>query len=373
MTLTTRIHNALAFLLGTVLPPRRCSPDEVRHQLAAGRLRKVLWIRLQQGIGDLLLCTPAMRTFHEAYPQAEMHALVSSHNVAALSGHPRWERIWVRDSARLRSPWAWWHWLRNLRADHFDLVIVVHTHTPSWTNYAIARLLNPGVVWAFDSAAGYGGCNWSRCLADVELPPPSPALPEWQKFSALIAPLASVTDPRTELHIPADAQSWADREWAALELDGRPVIGLYLGGNAEQSHRLFPSVFWVRLIEDSPEAGRWQWIALAPENVRVFDRLNAAHSGRVKLLPDRCPTFAHAVALIRRTSLFLLPDGGLFHGAVAAGANVLGLFRGTDPERWAPPVPGANVMRVMDWEKSLPRIIEFIQTSLKKETLCEKR
>jgi ADP-heptose:LPS heptosyltransferase len=346
-------------------------PDTVRQDLKECRIRKVLWIRPQQGIGDLLLCTPAMRALHTTYPHLEMQAVLSPRNSIALKGHSRWSKLWILDKKTSHSPRSFWRWLQALRDERFDLAIVVHAHTPSWTNYALARAVRPGIVWGFDSSSAYGGNNWSREFTDVELPAPDPAAPEWEKFAALVAPLAAVHDFAPEIAISLADQAWADTQRAALPwVDGRPVIGLYLGGNPAHPGRLFPISVWAQLIRELTQQLDAHCLALAPIQSPLYDAVAADYGAPLPKVSD--PSFAAAVAFLTRLDLFIVPDGGLFHGAVAGGAQTLGLFRSTDPQRWCPPVPHAQAIRVPD-QDAIPSIIAAVRHQLSRSPLCERK
>ena len=90
----------------------------------------------------------------------------------------------------------------------------------------------------------------------------------------------------------------------------------------------------------------------------ALDALGPLASRTAAHLP--LPTLA---ALLSRASLFIGHDSGITHLAAASGAPVLALFGPTDPEIWAPPGEGVQVLRGgKNWvETPVEKVIQTIE------------
>src|SRR4051812_3315595 len=96
-------RNALARLLGTLLPVRKKTPAEVLKILDQDPSPKILIIRAQQGLGDLLLATPVLRGIQERFPKSRIHFLAEKYNALAVENNRRLSRVWVWDKRAMGS------------------------------------------------------------------------------------------------------------------------------------------------------------------------------------------------------------------------------------------------------------------------------
>jgi len=331
-------RNALAALAGFVFPPVKRAPESVHAALVSGEIRKILFVRPQQGIGDMMMLTPVFRALKERFPFVELQVLASARNSKALTRNPHLSRVWIWKASVL-SP---------LRKEAFDLAIPVFSHTPSWTNFAIARGIGARTVWGFDSRAFYGGNNWSRHFSHVELPAPDSRLPEWRQYAALIEPLIGpLNNARTEYGVSAADQSWAREEWNRLKfLGGRPVVGLFLGGNPDHPARLIGVEQWMRFVERFEKEGASIVLIHPPQESFLYKELSGRLRRALPVMNEN--DLGRVLAFLQRLSLFICPDGGTFHLAAGAGVNTVGIFTSTDPVRWCPPGPHARAIALSD-------------------------
>jgi heptosyltransferase-3 len=346
----TSLRNLVASILSPTARVRKRMPEEIRSELEAGTIRKVLLLRQQQGIGDMLLATPAIKALKTAYPSAQFHLLASRQNFVAVKDNPRLDRVWIwpkRDWRALRST------LQQLKSEHFDLAIPLVSNTPSLTSLLVAKAVRAGAVWSYDSTTAYGGTNWSRKLADVEIPAPPEDVPEWKKFAALVSPLAEVPDPAPEIWPTPDDEKRIEELWPCYARPGLLTVSLFLGGNAGRAGRLWLPDAWARLAQ-LLEAEKFHVVAIRPpkgvhatgsskREVDFYTRFRAELGRDVPVFDEK--GLGKAAAFVRRCDLFICPDGGLFHVGCAAGARTLGLFFATDPESWCPSIPSVKALR----------------------------
>ena len=118
------------------------------------RPKKALMAQLRR-IGDVLMCTPAIRAFKERYPNCDLDFLTEFPDV--LSGNPNLHEIIRVDSSKQFDPLYQYSMIRDIRKSRYDMVIDF--------------LANPrSAYYSFLSAApvrlsyGYGHRRWAYNL-----------------------------------------------------------------------------------------------------------------------------------------------------------------------------------------------------------------
>ena len=353
-------RNLAARLLGWMAPVHKVPPGDLAEIIRQTSGAKILFIRPHQGLGDLLLATPVFRALKKAYPSIQIHFLADTYNKVAIRGNPRLDRHWVWDKKGMHNPLRFMAFIRALRSERFTLAIPLSSHVPSFTSYWLARLSGARIVLAYETMPFYGGANWSRHLAHVELTNCPETDPEWVKFMGLVRPLlmTSSDDYSPEFEVGKENEDWAREEWLRLGLSGsaKKKIGVFLGGNPDRPERLWPAASWGDLsVKIQQDPGMLLVAIVPPEDLLSGSRARERGVyGEVSLrLSTPPPVFsnsqlARVAAFLKGLDLFICVDGGLFHIAVASRVRTLGLFFVTDPARWAPPVPWQAVLRPAD-------------------------
>jgi ADP-heptose:LPS heptosyltransferase len=347
-------RNVLACLVGLFWPVQKIPPEAVRQEFSEKRIRKILLIRPHQGLGDLLLATPIFRALKDSPQRPQLHFLADTYNRIAIERNPRLDKVWFWDKRKMVWPWRLWAFLRRLRAERFDLAIVISSHIPSFTSFVIARLSGARIVWGYTTPPFYNGANWSRHLAHVELDAPSPEVPEYVKFIGLVRPLGVESSFEPEFYVTLEEKEWAKARWREFTFapDDR-VVGLFLGGNPDRPARLWSAAEWVQLAKGLAQEKRLRLMAVVPpwglrsgskaREPGCYEEFSAALGSRLPVFFDS--SLSRVAALLQRLDLFVCPDGGLFHIAIAAHVPTIGLFFETDPEGWVPPVPWVKGLR----------------------------
>lgn len=363
--LEQRGRNALARLIGTLFPAAKKTPEQIRQAWEQGQIRKVLLIRPNQGLGDLLLATPVLRALKQLKPEPELHFLAEAYNHLAIRTNTRITRHWVWDKKGMRAPWRLASFVRDMRRERFDLAIILTSNIPSFTTFLFARA-SGATVLACSTRPFYGGANWSRYLAHVEIAPPAVDAPEAAKFMAIVQPLGVSADYTPEFHVPPEARRWAAERWRRWAFPpGNRKIGLFFGGNPDRPDRLWPAEAWGRLAARVEADSRLSLIAIVPpEALRsgtrasetgVFDKARSFLKSEPPQFADK--DLVNVAAFLQGLDLFVCVDGGLFHAAAAAGVRTLGLMFITDPARWAPPVPWVFCLKADDPRRLSPETV----------------
>jgi len=353
MTFQERSRNALAVLIGTLFPLKKASAETIRLDLLKASAPRILLIRPHQGFGDLILATPAIRALTQAFPQSEIHLLVDGYLRPVMEYHARFKTLWVWDKKTMRGP-TFLSFVKTLRGQHFDLALVLSGRIPSFTSFLFARLLGTRYVWAYDTHPFYGGANWSDWLASFVVPAPPEKLPEVKKFNALVEPLTGpIYDLTPEFFIPPAALEKVKAPRQSLLPQDKKKIGINLGGNPHRPERLWPVDHWVALTRQLLADTRLSVVAIVPppqlrsgsgaDEVGIYKEVCAG-------LGREFPAFyadhlTEVAAFIQGLDLWICPDGGLLHIAVAAKVPTLGLFFLTDPAQWYYQLPWAYALQ----------------------------
>lgn len=136
--------------------------------------KKILLIRLEH-IGDVLLSTPAFRSFRELFPDAEIHLLIREFTAPVVQANTnvdrvlQWNAPWLSNSPNASSIGVW-EMLRKLRNEKYDLAIDFHGDP---RNIFLASLVAPyrvgfgvrGFGFLLQKVAQYSGHAIDRSLA----------------------------------------------------------------------------------------------------------------------------------------------------------------------------------------------------------------
>ncbi len=299
-----------------------------------GAVRKVLVVRTDERVGNVLLTVPLLRALRQGLPHAEIVFLHAASKRAIVEGLPYVDRL--EPFARkqfFRKPWALFAQLLRLRREQYDVAIEAgHYHAFSLTAAHVARVIGARAVIGHDRGSAHA-------FFDVAVPPPAGVVHDVSVKLTLAAPLGVAPagldletplggDPasRAEAEAMVETLGLRDRRLlfvnpGARKLDRRWSPASYAAAAARLASRfdLVPVVFWGPGEE-----------ALARE---VVQRLG----GEACMAP---PTdLRQLAALLRCGSLVLTNDTGPMHLAVAVRTPTVAIFLVGDHLRWGHPLP----------------------------------
>ncbi|HEY7724949.1 MAG TPA: glycosyltransferase family 9 protein [Anaeromyxobacteraceae bacterium] len=314
------VGRSLALALATAVfrPPRRGGP--------VGPLRKILVVRPDERLGDLLLTTPLLRALRRGLPGCELHVLVAD-RLAHVAEGPLVDRV-IAYEKRLffRRPWQLAGLLRDLRRQRYDAAIDAgHWFAFSLTASLLTRAAGARVQVGHDRGqaalflshpvAHDPACEREvaaklELLAPLGVAPAGPALESaLGRDGALAAAVLARTAARAPFAVLNPGARMADRRWPAAA-HAAVARGLRVRG-------LDVLVVWGPGEEEMGRA-----VALAAE---------------ARLAP---PTGIVALAsLLRRAALCVSNDSGPMHLAVALGTPTVGIFIAGDEARWGHALP----------------------------------
>jgi heptosyltransferase-2 len=325
-------------LVGAFLRARPIGTDEFRTM----RFDRILVVRQHNQMGDMMLATPALRAIRETYPRARIGIVTSTLNRGVLSNSPFVDRVFTYDKRR---PYTHVAMLRAIRAERFDLAIVLHTVSFSFTTLMLAVLSGARVRIGSTSPRIADALTGSYLNLTLPLPD-ARVLAGLNEAEHNLFPLRAAGITTTDLApliVPGDpSERWAESFAATCWREGTLRLAVHPGaGKAENiwSPGHFATVVDALARERALSLAIVQGPADA-ESVRAFQSACRTPGAVV-----RGRSITDVAALARRADLLLCNDTGVMHVACAAGARVLAVFGPTDPVRWAPRSPGLRVVR----------------------------
>jgi ADP-heptose:LPS heptosyltransferase len=292
-----------------------------RRNLRPERIERILIIRIDERVGNVLLTTPLIDALEEWFPDAEVDVLVAENKRALLEGIAR--IVPYEKRGFFRRPWAWARLLAHLRRRRYDVVVdASHWHRFSLTSAVIAAWTGAPLRIAHERGQ-------ASLFATETVAPPEAGESEIRTKLRLMAPLgieARERPMRTSLGL-GSAKEKMDA-WLAAEGLADPIVGLAPGGR-KADHRVDPAVF-ASLGVRAREAGAALVVLWGPGEERLAEEVAAACGA--KIAPPT--SLDELAALMRRCSATVTNDTGPMHLSVACGAPTIALFRSADPARW---------------------------------------
>lgn len=323
--------------------------------------RRILIVRQHHQMGDMLLATPAFRALKETFPDAEITVLTGGLNRDVLVNNPHVSHLLTY---RIRNPFGLFPLIGQMRRARYDVVIVQHTVSFSFTS-AMLGLLSGARMRVGSTSAPFGN-RMSEAFYHFDLPLPDPqTLSTMNEAEHNLYPLGALgvrTDNIAPLLVPEPAsKAWAERfvsgntTSAALRLVVHPGAGKVENiwppeKFADVVNRLARAVDVSVVVIEGPRDA-------AP--VRRFGELIECPSVVVRGRP-----IGDVAAIMQACDLVLCNDTGVMHVSAAAGARTLAVFGPTDPVRWAPQCDNLHVVRSPDGSLAGIRVDEVFESAL---------
>ncbi|MBI4061936.1 MAG: glycosyltransferase family 9 protein [Elusimicrobia bacterium] len=280
----------------------------------ASRVRRILAVRHDARLGNLLLLTPALRLLKAAFPAARVDVLLADRYGDALKFNPSVDEVLTARA------------LAGLRLRGYDLAF---DFSPQHA-FSLSSALWTAMSGA-ERRIGFARGDAGRFLDDLA-PVPARRAHETANLASLVrhaAPQAALppdSSLRTEFHFgPGEKESGA-AAWRSWGLD-RESVALFLGARAEK--RLDPSWFF-ELGERLVRSGRKVVLTGGPAERRLLQGRRIP-DGVIVAPESPLRAFAAAIANARAV---LTADTGPMHLAVALGVPTLQLFSHTEPWRF---------------------------------------
>jgi heptosyltransferase-3 len=297
--------------------------------LDLSRCHRVLLVRVNFRMGNLLLITPAIGALRQALPQARIDVLCYDAYAALLEHDPDVDHTLGLHRRMLFNPWTLARLVRTLRRMQYDLVIE-GARGGSFLGAFLAAMSGGRYRVA---AAG----SRYQAFFNVRVPR-RPNLEH--KVNLLLAFLADLGIPPatgalrvvlTDAERAAAAARWED--WGLA--DGGPTIGIIVGARRRKQWPPEQLIELIRRLRLRPGLG--VVLFAGPEERDEAIRLRRDLGDSVVVAPQLgVRDFA---ALLSRCTLVVTGDTGPMHLAAAVGTPTVAVFHTTNARCYAPRGP----------------------------------
>lgn len=297
--------------------------------------RRVLLVRVNYRLGNLLLVTPAIDSVRRAMPDAEIDFLGGDGGGDLLHAHPGIRRVLAASREVLKSPRRFWELVRELRGRRYDLVI------------DCAR----GASFLGAALAGFSGGRYRVAQEGSR----------YQRFFNVLVPRVATSRHKVDLLIGfldalglpiegaamrmplGDAErAWASDEWRTWGLgDDTPVLGVNLGGRGVK--RWPRESFLAVAARAARELPVRVVVFVGPEEESELARIRAALPADVVIAPP--VSSRRFAALLARCRVVVTADTGPMHLAAAIGVPTITVFVAVSGRFYEPLGPMHTALR----------------------------
>lgn len=328
-----RMKNAVARAIARLVRVRKISPAE----LASVRVERLLVLRQHNQMGDMLTAVPAFRGIRRRFEGARITLLAAPVNSEVMRNNPYVDEVLVYAKREYRRrPLRLARFIRRLRRQRFDLVIVLNTFSFSVTSMLLAAA--SGARIRIGSTSRPFGSDLTSRFYHMELPlPTADERVGMHESRHNLYPLAAIgvsEDDLGSLLIPtaADEQDCVSF-LAAVAPAGKPFVVIHPGAGKKEN--VWPAESFAAVARElSLRFGFPVIMVRGPMDGEACDRFLEAHPDTAAVISR--PSVGFLGALMTRAALTLCNDTGIMHIAGAVGARCVAVFGPTDPARWKP-------------------------------------
>jgi ADP-heptose:LPS heptosyltransferase len=299
-------------------------------------VRKLLVIRQHNQMGDMLLAVPAFRGIRKKFPNAWITLLAADINSGVMRNNPFVDEVvtWSKKRNR-KDPLAFIRFVRGLRSERFDLLIVLNTVSFSVTSMLLGAV--SGAAWRAGSSSAPFGSELTSKYYDLELPlPDEDELALMHESEHNLFPLRALgieEDDLSSMLVPLDWEERACGEFIAASFGSSPYAVIHPGAGKVQN--IWPPERFAEVSDVLLDRHGIRSIAVrGPVDDIFFTRFLEACQVPPQVIS--CPTTGFLGALMRKAAVSVCNDTGVAHIAGAVGAWCVEVFGPTDPHRWKP-------------------------------------
>ncbi len=292
-------------------------------------ISRILVIRQDARLGNIVLMTPLLGALREGFPDAELDVLISEGFETILSGNPNVNRIHVFEKRRMRFlPWEYPMFIRNLRLGRYDLAVDVSNGYHFSLNGALLTRLS-GARYRIGYDRGDAGAYMNVL---VPLPPPDTYMAD--AIRDIVRPiLPGMLEYKTALYVSEE-----DRAFGAVWLSEHdiseydPFFVMHPGGKGK---KLWGARNFATLVDrvTSVSGARVVVAGGRSEEETVREMQSLSRCGFETL--DNV-TVGQMAAVIERCDMFVSGDTGPMHVAAALGRPIVAVFLSSNPNVYGP-------------------------------------
>ncbi|MFC1479439.1 glycosyltransferase family 9 protein [Planctomycetota bacterium] len=285
----------------------------------------ILLIQHRQ-IGDVLMCTPAVRALRKKYPDAEITFLVEPFSLNAVKYNPHINHFIV--VPRKLSPWKYisLHW--NVWRGKYDTVIDFFKNPKSawltWVSRAATRISLQGRHrnFAYTETVDMGSRDDYAAIQKLRLLKP--------------LGIEEEKDCVPEFYISDTEREWAAELWGKIGFSDSDLV-IAVSPVSRKEYRVWPSEYYAELCDHLADVHKAKILLTWGPGEEDFIKPIVKHMKSNPVTDYPMPSLTELYAILEKCSLFVGNNNGPRHMAVAAGIPTLGLFSKLSPSSWTPP------------------------------------
>jgi heptosyltransferase-3 len=315
----------LVLILGLFLKPERLEPEEVD----LSGIKKILVIRQDDRIGNLVLTTPLLSALRRFFPKAHISYLASKTFHTLFYNSSLVDEIFVAKKRQyIFHPLSLVFFIRKIRKQKFDLAFDASDENNFSLNNSFLAYLS-GARYRI----GYKKPNSSLFL-NLEVPSSDLQRHAVEMHLGLLRFLVGEFE-GNDLKIEVDPENRLSVKKYLEEKDIRPddyLIGINIGGRGSKRWDLRNFTLLADwLIDEFDAKVIFIW---GPEEKQIVQGMTLKNEKK-QILSDLFPLPVLS-ALIERCNLFISGDTGAMHLSTAVGTPTLALFLDSDPIKFGP-------------------------------------
>lgn len=318
--------------------------------------RKILVIKFR-AMGDTILMTAPLSELRKAYPDAEIHVVVTASWAPLLEHHPAVNRLFTYErhkEATARAK-AIARLALTLRKERYDCVINFHA---SGSSSALAY-----AIGAKTRSIHFHGHNDKNLYSTVEIPGKGTLKPIIERDMDAVRALG-VSIPEGAMPSVFLSQGEIDKAKFRLDLMGLQGPLLCLGIGASRPTKTWPlerfasiAIRWVDQYKgsvvvlnsrDEEPLARKFYEAIDEKIVSWYSDQNTRRNVRSKIINEMQVPLRQLASILSCADLYLGNDSGPKHLAVAVGTPTITIFGPEDPFEWHPYPKGKHPLHFIE-------------------------
>ncbi len=310
---------------------------------------RILVVRQQNQMGDMVCATPVFRALAETFPQARIALVTALVNREVVQHNPHLDQVFTFDQKMWRNPVRFLKFMSQLRGFKPEVSFVLSSVSFSVTSAALALASGARYVVGADSLPF--GHDISRHAFSLEMP----SVPELDRHSVLhsLAPLQAIgitTNNVSTVVVPS--QDEKEAAGAILKDLGLKPGFWAIHPGAGKKQNIWPASGFAQMISMAAEHGHPVLVLHGPADSQPLAELQDLMGDTLgdKMFVAPACSIGVGAALLQQADRFLCNDTGVMHMAGALPVPTVALFGPTDPELWKPPV--AEVIALCSPKKS---------------------
>lgn len=334
-----------SFLIQVLRFLLRNKPVQDKVDLSA--VKKILVIRQDNRIGNLVLTTPLLLVLRKSFPQAKLSFLSSSVSAEVFSGLKLTDELLVLEKKRyIRNPFAFIFQIFSLRRKGFDLAFDCSDENHLSFSHG---------MWIYLSGAKYRVGHKrekSDLFLNIEVPPVDHIRHAIEMHLDLLRFLIpGISDELPFLEVKEEEKEYIKNYLEKVRIGNEDfLIGINLGGTGEKRWEIKN---FIELGEGIKERQNVKLIYIwGPEEKELVKNLNITG-----ILPEILP-LPKLSALLQRCNLFISSDSGIMHLATSVGTPTLAIFIHSEPQKFGPRGEGDRVISVLNGKLETEEVLK---------------